>query len=285
MYPPILFKMSKLIELQERIKLVSERAHISVHKVMVRKRKRLGSPPPSKKFMERAKWGPAQPDLPINMPAENSSKLLELSAEVQLLREKLAISERNRKLLNDHLLELKGRIRIYCRVKPSSASCVEVPEDRNLVLNRASGPQIFVFDKVFTGPTPQSSVFEELKPYIQGAIDGEKVCLFTYGQTGSGKTYTIEGTLDSPGLLPRAGEFIFESGFARSILISCFELYMDNLSDLLTNEPLKLQQTSTGLQVTGLTQKKASSTEEFMQYFNTASHNSCLLYTSDAADE
>jgi len=39
---------------------------------------------------------------------------------------------------------------------------------------------------------------------IQSSLDGYNVCIFAYGQTGSGKTYTMQGTPESPGIVPRA---------------------------------------------------------------------------------
>ena len=44
---------------------------------------------------------------------------------------------------------------------------------------------------------------------MQSAIDGFNVCVFAYGQTGSGKTYTIQGTEESPGIVPRALSELF----------------------------------------------------------------------------
>jgi hypothetical protein len=35
--------------------------------------------------------------------------------------------------------------------------------------------------------------------------------LFTYGITGSGKTYTMMGSLNNPGLIPRTFDVIFNS--------------------------------------------------------------------------
>lgn len=35
------------------------------------------------------------------------------------------------------------------------------------------------------------------------------MCIFAYGQTGSGKTYTMQGTDEQPGIVPRAIEEIY----------------------------------------------------------------------------
>ena len=39
---------------------------------------------------------------------------------------------------------------------------------------------------------------------------GFTTTVFAYGSTGSGKTHTISGTEESPGVLPRAVDLLFE---------------------------------------------------------------------------
>ena len=68
---------------------------------------------------------------------------------------------------------------------------------------------------------------------MQSALDGYNVCLFAYGQTGSGKTYTIQGSPENPGIVPRALEELFilkntkEQSY--SLEFECFmvELYLE----------------------------------------------------------
>jgi hypothetical protein len=52
---------------------------------------------------------------------------------------------------------------------------------------------IYNYDNVFTPDQSQKDLFNEIKPFVQTALDGMNVCIFAYGQTGSGKTYTMEG--------------------------------------------------------------------------------------------
>ena len=76
---------------------------------------------------------------------------------------------------------------------------------------------------------------------MQSALDGYNVCIFAYGQTGSGKTYTIQGTEENPGIVPRALQELFqlknrlEHNDHYSIKFECYmvELYLDQLIDLL----------------------------------------------------
>lgn len=48
----------------------------------------------------------------------------------------------------------------------------------------------------------------EVSEFVQSALDGFNVCLFSYGQTGSGKTHTMQGSGagDMRGMIPRAME-------------------------------------------------------------------------------
>ena len=68
---------------------------------------------------------------------------------------------------------------------------------------------------------------------MQSALDGYNVCLFAYGQTGSGKTYTIQGTPENPGIVPRALEELFilkkSKEQSYSLQFECFmvELYLE----------------------------------------------------------
>ena len=40
-------------------------------------------------------------------------------------------------------------------------------------------------------------------------MEGYNVAMFAYGQTGSGKTYSMAGTPDAPGIVPRFMEDLF----------------------------------------------------------------------------
>lgn len=48
------------------------------------------------------------------------------------------------------------------------------------------------------------------KPIIDQVLDGYNGTIFAYGQTGSGKTYTMEGTEDQPGVMPRTFDYLSE---------------------------------------------------------------------------
>ena len=54
-------------------------------------------------------------------------------------------------------------------------------------------------------------VFDDLgKDVLEAAFEGFNTCVFAYGQTGAGKSYSITGTPDEPGLIPRVCEGLFE---------------------------------------------------------------------------
>lgn len=135
------------------------------------------------------------------------------------------VLEENRKLYNQ-VQDLKGSIRVYCRVRPflpgqsSFSSTIGNMGDDTIAINTASrhGKSLksFTFNKVF-GPSatqgndiempllfssdwiePERSillfveeVFSDMQPLVRSVLDGYNVCIFAYGQTGSGKTFTM----------------------------------------------------------------------------------------------
>ncbi|KAB2601067.1 kinesin-1 [Pyrus ussuriensis x Pyrus communis] len=182
---------------------------------------------------------------------------------VQELQNRLAESElqilegeKLRKKLHNTILELKGNIRVFCRVRPllpddanaTDAPVVSYPTGteslgRGLDLVQSGQKFNFTFDKVFHHETSQQDVFVEISQLVQSALDGYKVCIFAYGQTGSGKTYTMMGRPDAPeqkGLIPRSLEQIFQTsqalqaqGWKYKMQASMLEIYNENIRDLL----------------------------------------------------
>jgi len=107
---------------------------------------------------------------------------------------------------------MKGKIRVYCRVRPmnqmeeraGSMSIIELRDQFSLDIWDRNQRKDFHYDGVYGESASQEEIFEDTKMLLQSAIDGYNVCIFAYGQTGSGKTYTILGTQEQPGLVPRA---------------------------------------------------------------------------------
>lgn len=183
---------------------------------------------------------------------EHQDTLYLLLSEKQNLQEKLFESEEIRKFLNQKLQETKGPIRVCCRVKPATASCIEYPDKESVdkcqmvQISKNNAKNVYLFDRVFDENCCQDDIYAEVQSYIQTAVDGKKVCIFSYGQTGSGKTYTLEGKdlndrlNESSGILPRAAFHIFSEISRQNVVnaqlfISCAEVYMDSISDLLSD--------------------------------------------------
>jgi kinesin family protein C2/C3 len=114
------------------------------------------------------------------------------------------VLEENRRLYNE-VQELKGNIRVYCRIRPflpgqnSRQTTIEyIGETGELVVANPfkqgkDTHRLFKFNKVFDQAATQEEVFLDTRPLIRSILDGYNVCIFAYGQTGSGKTYTMSG--------------------------------------------------------------------------------------------
>ncbi|KAJ8288134.1 hypothetical protein COCON_G00007930 [Conger conger] len=162
-----------------------------------------------------------------------------------------------RRKYHEQLVELKGNIRVLCRVKPvlkedqqDEGQAVVVTTDPNnesalTVMSKGKG-RTFELDKVFHPHASQEEVFQEIEPLVTSCIDGYHVCIFAYGQTGSGKTYTMEGSVENPGINQRALKHLFseiedrKDMWSYSISVSSVEIYNEILRDLLSKDGEKL---------------------------------------------
>lgn len=167
------------------------------------------------------------------------------------------VLDENRKLYNE-VQDLKGNIRVYCRIRPflpgqsQKQTTIEyVGENGDIVVANPSkqgkdSRRLFKFNKVFGPAATQEEVFLDTQPLIRSVLDGYNVCIFAYGQTGSGKTYTMSGpsvsSTDDWGVNYRALNDLFqisqsrESSIAYEVGVQMVEIYNEQVRDLLSSE-------------------------------------------------
>ncbi|CAH2042982.1 unnamed protein product [Thlaspi arvense] len=155
-----------------------------------------------------------------------------------------------RKRYYNTIEDMKGKIRVYCRIRPLNEK--ESSEREKQMLTTVDEFTVehpwkddkrkqHIYDRVFDMRASQDDVFEDTK----SAVDGYNVCIFAYGQTGSGKTFTIYGHENNPGLTPRATKELFKilkrdsNRFSFSLKAYMVELYQDTLVDLLLPKTAK----------------------------------------------
>ncbi|KAM7299453.1 kinesin-like protein KIF16B [Ixodes scapularis] len=90
----------------------------------------------------------------------------------------------------------------------------------------------------------QEQVFQDLgQEVVDNAFEGYNACIFAYGQTGSGKTFTMMGSPDNEGLIPRICQAMYtrmklsqNSGTTFRTEVSYLEIYNEKVKDLLKRE-------------------------------------------------
>ena len=113
--------------------------------------------------------------------------------------------------------DMKGKIRVCCRVRPFNQIEIEkgsvhatfFPDDMTIEVQTSRDKKSFTSDKCFHSNASQEAVFENARHLVQSALDGYNVCILAYGQTGAGKTYTMYGNPEMPGVAPRAMSELF----------------------------------------------------------------------------
>ncbi|KAI0552222.1 P-loop containing nucleoside triphosphate hydrolase protein [Xylaria curta] len=214
----------------------------------------------------------------------------QIADETALLRERLIKEEERRHKLFEQVQELKGNIRVMCRIKPPSDPAKDAlipfkPQWNEIDDDKIDGltiptvredptepgrmlpgkPRDFNFERVFDEKCTNGDVFDEISQLVQSVMDGKKVCIFCYGQTGSGKTFTMSkrtGDGDD-GVIPRTQGMIFGEmerlktlGWEYTVEGSYLEVYQDKLYDLLASrhskpEPLAVDPIGDELKIKG----------------------------------
>jgi kinesin family protein C1 len=185
-------------------------------------------------------------------------QLQEALAAARESQAKLIKEETLRRILFNQVQELKGNIRVMCRVRPASDEEKETakisfpdvdkeskeleiqgPEEKSSLGNITRKTSAFAFDRVFGPASQNEEVFGEISQLVQSALDGYNVCIFCYGQTGSGKTHTMSS---EDGMIPRATHMIYEKatalkekGWTYVMEGSFIEVYNEEIHDLLGN--------------------------------------------------
>jgi len=183
-----------------------------------------------------------------------------MTREVSKYRERYLRESALRRKVHNELMDLKGNLRVFCRVRPSKSreeddSIAELPKENEIVLRKGDAQRNhFEFDRVFSPGTSQEEVFEDISPLITSVLDGYDVCIFAFGQTGSGKTHTMEGPNDDPGVNFRALQRLFllqhdrQDDESFSFEVSALEIHNEKVKDLLQSdqEPLRVREKKNG---------------------------------------
>lgn len=166
--------------------------------------------------------------------------------KIASLEAAVVAADAKRREAHNQLVELKGNIRVFCRVRPNPSSVAQISSDGSSIRIYAdSKPYEFNFDKVFNPDASQSDIFNQVSDLVQSALDGYNVCLFSYGQTGAGKTHTMQGNSapGQEGIIPRSISKILktvdtlkEQGWEYTLEASFVEVYNEQLRDLLVEK-------------------------------------------------
>mmetsp|Transcript_4990 Transcript_4990/g.15894 ORF Transcript_4990/g.15894 Transcript_4990/m.15894 type:complete len:803 (+) Transcript_4990:124-2532(+) len=122
----------------------------------------------------------------------------------------------------------------------------------------------FLFDRVFGIDESTEALYDEImQDLVVSAMEGKHSSAFAFGQTSTGKTYTMQGTSEFPGVIPRAVHDVFAYISRTSdreflLRVSYMEVYNESINDLF--EPLStnlkvFEDPRRGPQIQGLEEK------------------------------
>lgn len=148
------------------------------------------------------------------------------------------------------------KIKVYLRVRPAlqdeesfdfsiDGKTIIIPPQKTANSSFFIDNKTFTFRSILGAHCKQVQVYEKVaEPLIKDFLAGNDVLIFCYGNTNAGKTYTVMGTDDNPGILPRLLERIvpeiLAQGNETTQLYATFnEIYNERIIDLLNVDTKK----------------------------------------------
>ncbi|KAK3098485.1 hypothetical protein FSP39_019927 [Pinctada imbricata] len=210
------------------------------------------------------------------------AQIIQMETTLSDITERHAKEKKRRQELHNILMELRGNIRVHCRLRPlmefdcggedpstlgrsgtRSEVVVHFVDDENVCVRTAKHNKVFEYERVYEPKESQSGVFDEVQPMLTSLLDGYNICIMAYGQTGSGKTHTMLGSHKDEdynpsrnphrdeGVIPRATRELFrliseKPEKSHTVEVSVLEIYNNDIRDLLSNDPNIKHDISTG---------------------------------------
>ncbi|GIX84751.1 centromere-associated protein E [Caerostris extrusa] len=180
------------------------------------------------------------------------------------------------------------RIRVAVKIKPvlqsekeNKATVYWKAKSTNTIYQTAYPNKVFYFDDVFNEQEDNETVYLHFcSSLVRLVIQGYNGTIMTFGQVLSGKTHTIMGDEDKKvdGLLFFIIRHIFEfievlDGIKVFLIrVSCFEIYKEEIRDLLssTNESLNLLEENGHVKVSLLSEHVVQQPREIFDFFKEA---------------
>ncbi|XP_065909044.1 kinesin-like protein KIF25 isoform X2 [Dysidea avara] len=198
------------------------------------------------------------------------ARFMSTQSQLSTIQLKYEREKTRRKTLHNNLVELRGNIRVHCRVRPilkfdlanipeNSKQPIVFADDEETVLlhhtrqsltGLVTDERLFEFDRVYGEGEDTAAVFGEVKPLLTSLLDGYNVCIMAYGQTGSGKTHTMLGPEGGKtgrhhrnGVIPLAVGELFklieerekETETTHMLTVTVAEVYNEQIRDLLVS--------------------------------------------------
>lgn len=104
-------------------------------------------------------------------------------SRINELEEIIKAQKIKEKILKNEILDLKGSIRVFCRIRPPmNQLSFKVKNDfEKIEVTDEQKNHSFQFDRIFSQFDNQNEIFNEVGPIISNGLEGYKICIFAYG--------------------------------------------------------------------------------------------------------